>query len=344
MGAGLVLLVALFSRELGGVRGAQALAVGLLSTPARRILWNRWFLVAGLIAFAVALPNLAWEIRNRFPHLEQLANIRRNGRNVDLGALGFLGQQVLGMHPLSLPLWGGGLAWTLFGRDGRPFRFLGIAWLTVLVLLLLTGGRFYYLFPAHPILLAAGATGLEALFTRWRLTWAGPAYALLLALSGAVLAPATVPILAPADWIAWSRATGLSQPRIENRATALLLPQLFADRCGWREMAEVVTRAYFALSPEERARTAIFGNDYGQAGAIDLYGPGLGLPWHLASPEEVGLTTPRPIARFRPPERQGARRYSDAPGCKDFSCFGALTGRSGRDRQESAGGGRVPTG
>jgi hypothetical protein len=39
-----------------------------------------------------------------------------------------------------------------------------------------------------------------------------------------------------------------------------------------------VARVYRALPPEDRARAAIFGQDYGQAGAIDFYGPRLGLP------------------------------------------------------------------
>ena len=364
MGAGLVLLVAALTREMGGGRGAQSLAaltivvapfshifysflsmnaveplvwtgcalvalrivrtgkvtlwpwlgllagigllnkhtmlvfgvalgVGLLSTPARRLLWNRWFLLAGLVAFVLCLPNLIWEIRHHFPHLEQLANIRRNGRNVELDLLGFLGQQVLGMHPLALPVWAGGLVWTLFTRAGRPYRFLGVTWLAVLALLLASGGRFYYLFPAHPILVAAGATGLASLQARWRLRWPGPAYTALLLVTGAVLAPILLPILPPETQVAYQRLTGLTQPRIENRGTASPLPQLFADRCGWKEMAEAVARVYFSLAPEERKSTAIYGNDYGQAGAFDFYGPRLGLPKAIGGHLTYWLWGPR---------------------------------------------------
>jgi hypothetical protein len=60
------------------------------------------------------------------------------------------------------------------------------------------------------------------------------------------------------------------------------LPQLFADRFGWQEMAEAVAGAYRSLSPEEQKRARIFGQNYGQAGAIDLYGPALGLPKALS--------------------------------------------------------------
>jgi hypothetical protein len=44
------------------------------------------------------------------------------------------------------------------------------------------------------------------------------------------------------------------------------------------EMAEAVAKVFNGLPVDERAKTAIFGSDYGQADAIDYYGPRLGLP------------------------------------------------------------------
>ena len=69
----------------------------------------------------------------------------------------------------------------------------------------------------------------------------------------------------------------LGQPALENAPTGAL-PQLFADRFGWPEQVQAVAKAYQALPPEVRAKTAIWGNDYQQAGAVDFYGPALGLP------------------------------------------------------------------
>ena len=274
---GLLSGVGLESKQTMLVFGA-ALAIGLVSTPARRYLWNRWLVLAGAIALLLALPNLVWDVRHGFPHLEQLANVRRNGRDVALSPLAFLGQNLLGMHPAALPVWLAGLFWLLFGRDGTRYRPLGVAWVSTLAILLAARGRFYYLFPAQPMLLAAGGVALERLASRWRARWPFPAYAALLLVSGAALAPTLLPILPPETTITYLGATGLAQPPIEHRATASPLPQLFADRCGWREMAEMVARVYFALPEADRRKAAIFGNDYGQAGAIDFYGPGLGLP------------------------------------------------------------------
>jgi Dolichyl-phosphate-mannose-protein mannosyltransferase len=270
-----------------------AAVVGLALTPARRLMANRWFLLAGLVAFLVVLPNLVWEIRHGFPHLEQLANIRRNRRNVHLDVPGFLGMHALMAHPVALPLWVGGLGWLLFGREGRRYRALGLAWLVTLGALLATDGRFYYLFPAHPIAVAAGAVALERLVAASRFCWAGPAYAAVLLVTGAALAPITLPGLPPETYLAYSKATGLAQPKIENRGTASPLPQLFADRCGWPEMAEAVAKVYFSLPRGERAKAAIFGNDYGQAGAIDFYGPKLGLPKSIGGHLTYWLWGPR---------------------------------------------------
>ena len=96
-------------------------------------------------------------------------------------------------------------------------------------------------------------------------------------MTGALLGPTVVPILQPGAYARYTRALGIEQPRLENRATNAM-PQFFADRFGWPEMVATVARVYNALPPEARVKTAIFGNDYGQAGAIDFYGPRHGLP------------------------------------------------------------------
>jgi hypothetical protein len=74
-----------------------------------------------------------------------------------------------------------------------------------------------------------------------------------------------------------TKAIGLEQPAIETHKLGPL-PQIFADQFGWQEMAASVARVYNNLPPEVRARTAIFAQNYGQAGAIDLFGPQYGLP------------------------------------------------------------------
>ena len=268
------------------------LVLGLLLAPARRLLWSRWLWVGGAIAFLIFLPNLLWNIQHHFPFLELQANIRASGRDVPLGPVAFFVQEILLMHPLSLPIWLGGL-WFYFGTQaGRPFRAIGWAWIFTAAVIVTLSPRVYYLFPAFPVLFAAGGVLWEHLLARPRWTWLKFAYPVLMLLVAAVLAPLAIPVLAPETYVRYTKAIGLQQPRIE---TARLgpLPQIFADQFGWGEMAAAVGRVYNALPPDVRARTAIFAQSYGQAGAIDLFGPKYGLPPAISGHQSYFLWGPR---------------------------------------------------
>lgn len=265
---------------------------GLLLTPERRILWNRWFWIAGALAFQLFLPNLVWNIQHHFPFLELQENIRRSGRNVDLSLVSFFGEQALTMLPLSLPVWLAGL-WFFFGsRQGKTFRALGWSWVMALVLILALNPRVYYLWPAFPLLFAGGAVSCESWLASPRLRWVKAVYPVLLVVMGAMLAPIVIPVLSPENYIRYSAAMHLQQPRVENHKLGPL-PQLFADQFGWEEMTATVARFYNTLPQDVRAKTAIFGQNYGQAGAIDFFGPKYGLPPAISGHQNYFLWGPR---------------------------------------------------
>jgi hypothetical protein len=96
----------------------------------------------------------------------------------------------------------------------------------------------------------------------------------------AILAPLAIPILPPEKLQSYMQAIGVSPPRTETSHTAAL-PQLFADQFGWEEMVRSIARVYHTLSPGEQKRAAIFCQNYGEAGAIDFFGPKYGLPRHF---------------------------------------------------------------
>ena len=56
------------------------------------------------------------------------------------------------------------------------------------------------------------------------------------------------------------------------------LPQLLADRIGWEEKVKLVVSAYNSLSDEDKKQTIIAAGNYGQAGAIELFGKPYNLP------------------------------------------------------------------
>jgi hypothetical protein len=268
------------------------LVLGLLLTPQRRLLASRWLWIGGAIAFLIFLPNLLWNVQHHFPFLELQANIRASGRDVPLGPVAFFGQEILLMHPLTLPIWLGGL-WFYFRTEaGRPFRAIGWAWILAAAAIVSLSPRVYYLFPAFPVLFAGGGVLWEQLLARPRWTWLKVAYPALMLLGGAVLAPLAIPVLPPETYIRYTKAIGLEQPRIENHQLGPL-PQIFADQFGWDEMAATVARVYNGLPPDVRSRTAIFAQTYGQAGAIDLFGPKYGLPPAISAHQSYFLWGPR---------------------------------------------------
>jgi hypothetical protein len=265
-----------------------ALVAGLALTPQRKHLFSRWLWLAGALAFLLFLPNLLWNIQHHFPFLELQENIRRDGRNVSLTIGSFFGQEILAMLPLSAPVWIAGLWWLVRGR----YRALAFAWAIATALIFAMNPRVYYLFPAFPLLFAAGSVQFEGWLERPRLAWIKPAYCALMVLMGTLLAPTLLPILSPEAYIRYAAATHLQQPRIEN-ARLGPLPQLFADQFGWEDMAAAVARVYNSLPADIRPRTAIFGQNYGQAGAIDLFGPKYGLPPAISGHQNYFLWGPR---------------------------------------------------
>ena len=257
-----------------------AVAVALLLSPERRELLKPWIWLAGGIALLLFLPNILWQIRHGFPTLEDLENVRRTGKNVVLSPLEFVGQQILLLHPLLFPIWLVGLVSFLFGRLSR-LRVLGWIYVVLLAVMIAAKAKNYYLAPIYPMLFASGAVAVESWLARrpWsrgRL-WPQIALGMFVAAAGAILAPAILPILPPDKLLAYQRSLGIAPPKTEVRHEGPL-DQRLGDQFGWQELVADVAKVYHALPPEERARTGIFASNYGEAGALHLFGPAYGLP------------------------------------------------------------------
>ncbi len=248
------------------------LAVALVLTPLRRLLVRPGPWLAAGIAGVIFLPHLLWQAHTGFPTREFIENATRY-KNVALGPWQFLVGQFHEIHPLNAPLWLAGLVCLLFGRRSRPYRALGIVYLVAFVILAMQHSKPYYLGPAYPPLLAAGAIVVEGL--RW--TWLRPLVVSVLLLGGAALAPFAIPVLPVETFIAYQAALGVT-PRASERSRLGPLPQFFADRFGWEELTEAVAAAYRALPPAEQARVVIVTANYGEAGALRYLGRRLGLP------------------------------------------------------------------
>ena len=268
-----------------------AVVVGLLLTPARKFFLSRWLWFGGLVAALIFLPNVLWQIEHGWPTVEVLRNADKN-QNLPVSPLQFFAAQVQFMHPLNFPVWAAGLYFFLFDKRGRPFRALGYAFVLMLALMILLRAKVYYLLPFYPVLLAPGAVVVEGLIERIGWGWLRPATVGLLLAGGVLTGLLALPVLPVETFIRYQAALGLEPPRMEKFKLGAL-PQHYADMFGWEEMTEVVARVYHSLPEGERRRCAVFARNYGEAGAIDFFGPKYGLPKAIGKHQNYFLWGPR---------------------------------------------------
>jgi 4-amino-4-deoxy-L-arabinose transferase-like glycosyltransferase len=251
------------------------LAAGLVAARQWRRLRDPWLWAGVGVAALLFAPQIAWQMANGWPTAEFVRNATEH-KNISLSAVEFLSQQILNMNPVALPLWVTGLIALLAWRDFKPYRALGWAYPAVLALMLTQAAKPYYLGPIYPMLFAAGAAVLER-FSQERRRWLRPASLGLVLAAGAALAPLAKPLLPVDAYVRFAAALGV-KPGTDEKKTLGRLPQFFADMHGWRELAEAVSRVHRALPAEEQGRACVFGQNYGEAGAIDFYRKQLGLP------------------------------------------------------------------
>jgi hypothetical protein len=228
-------------------------------------------------------------------------NIRAEGRDVVLPAGQYFLQQTLLVHPLTAPIWLAGLIAFFVWPPLKPYRVLGWSYLVCYAVFFALHGKNYYLAPIYPMLLAAGAvlietalSGATADSSRSRLgRWLKPLIVVLLLAAGARLAPIVVPVLSPDKFIAYMKTLPFKLPVMEHSHERAVLPQWYADQFGWKEIVAETAAAWDQLNPDERRDCGIFAQDYGQAGAIDFFGPRYGLPASLSGHQTWFLWGPR---------------------------------------------------
>jgi hypothetical protein len=265
---------------------AGALAAGILVSPQRHLLLNRWFWLAALVAALIALPNLVWEFELGWPTVELLANAKRY-QHQPVTPLEFVWGQIQIVHPLLLPLWAAGLGFLLAGKRGARFRFLG--WTFVIQFAAFLRAKTYYLAPIYPMLFAAGAVAAEPR----RAGVAGGLIAVFV-IGFAPLAPYVLPVLPVEALPAYLEKLRMKEVRAETRKMGNV-PQVFADMLGWDELVAEIARVYASLAPEERRLAVIWGNSYDTAGAVDYLGRAYGLPKAISGHQNYYLWKPREL-------------------------------------------------
>ncbi len=245
------------------------IAAGVLFTPARRHLKSPWLWAGAALATLIVLPNLVWQIQHQFIGLRFTLSI--HARDIRIGRTGLLSfllsQLYANTNPAAIALWISGF-WVYARRqEGQGLRTL--AWMAAVPfgLFLVLQGRFYYPAPVYPMLIAAGVCQIE------RKREASPGQSLArqrgwqrylgLVVSSLLLIAIAMP-LAPVN-----SALG----RVETTVVSE-----YREEVGWQELTKTVAEIYQGLPAAERSQAGILAGNYGEAGAIDLYGPAYGLP------------------------------------------------------------------
>jgi hypothetical protein len=244
--------------------------VAIVLTPARRYLRSAWFWAGVTLALLIFLPNLAWQAQHQFISLDFLKHI--HVRDVSQGRTrGFLVQQFwLCVNPATLPLVFLGLWFYFVREEGKRYRALGWTYIATLALFMVAKARFYYMAPIYPVLIAAGSVLWGSWVQSLRPAGARVAEGVLwgaMLVGAAIFAPIVMPV-APIGSGLWNFTSKMHDQ--------------FREEIGWTDLAQTVARVYESLPTEERARTGILTGNYGEGGALNLYGPAYGLPRAMA--------------------------------------------------------------
>jgi hypothetical protein len=263
-----------------------ALTAGLLATPHRRVLRSAWPLIATGVALALLAPNIIWQTLHGWPIVEVLrgdlahrpgfqSGVALEFTDVARNAGAFAFEQILYTNAFAAPVWLAALVAPFTIPSLRDLRFVSVAYLVVFAAAIALAAKGYYIVGMYVSLFAIGAVAVE----RW-VRWLGMTLLAALSLSGIVAMPFSLPVLSVAQLIGYTHRLGLTG---RDGTPAHLVQPVFAEEFGWERLARDVAAVYFSLPVPVRMRTAIYADTYGDAGALDFFGPRYGLPPTISS-------------------------------------------------------------
>jgi hypothetical protein len=249
------------------------LGVGLMVAGPRRLLRSPWLWGGVLVAVLLWAPWLIWQARHGWPQVEVSSSIASGGSASSQPRWALLPFQFLLVSPVLAPVWIAGLVSLLRGSRLRTFRAFGVAWIFLVVTFLATGGKPYYLAGMFPVLLAAGSIQADGWLERGSRRRRSTLLWTLIALSGLVSATIALPLLPARD----------AGPVIAMNSDV-------GETIGWPDL----TRAVAGVYRRAGVGTVIFTSNYGEAGAVDRYGPTVGLPSAYSGHNAFGYWGPPP--------------------------------------------------
>jgi 4-amino-4-deoxy-L-arabinose transferase-like glycosyltransferase len=237
-----------------------ALLGGIAIAGPRRTFRSPWLWTGGLVAAAMWAPYLVWQARHGWPELTVSRGIANGASGTSTPRWLFLPEQVAIVGVFLAPVWIAGLVRLFRAPELRFARAIGWAYLLLAVVFVITSGKVYYLAGIYPVLLAAGAQPTLKWTRRGRRRLRRVSLALALALSALV----SVAIVLPVTPIRDLHNTGFEYD--------------IGETVAWPTYVREIATAWNRLPGSLRAHAAILTSNYGEAGAVDRYGPALGLP------------------------------------------------------------------
>ena len=250
----------------------------VLLTDKRKWLLNKNFYLSMLLGLAICSPNLVWQYVHHFPvmhHMDLLTNqqLKYNSRAE------FLSNQLLIALP-SFFIWLGGLWYIMMKKEGRKYMAIAFIYLGIIAILLYFNGKGYYAAAIYPTLMAFGGIWFSKLVSgKWFvwLRWVTPPF--MIFFTGLIL-PLVLPLMSPEKLAAFYQSIHVDKGSVlrweDHQQHAL--PQDFADMLGWKEMAEKTAKVYHSLPDSVKQQTMVYGDNYGEAGALSFYRKEFGLP------------------------------------------------------------------
>lgn len=267
------------------------LMTAFLFTKERRYYRSKRFWLAGGLALIIFSPYILWQIKHHFVSVEYYSNY--TSKLSELNPLEYLINQLMILSPLTAIFSLAGLYYFLFDREGRKYRVFGIAFLVITLLSMILGTRMTLTTPFYVILFAGGGRLAEKIcqFKGWK--GLAYVYTCLACLFGIFAVPLAKPMIPEAFYSRYASAMGQRTVKEMEKHPQGVLPQFYADRHGWPELAANAKKTFDMLNETEKRQACFFAFNYGEAAAINFFGKPLGLPEAVSGRNQYYVWGPR---------------------------------------------------
>lgn len=246
--------------------------IAILFSEHRKIYSNKYFYFGLLCCTLIFSPNLIWQIINGMPVFGHMSELNEQ-QLVNVNRLDFILDQFLMTFSASILM----LLGFVYLLKNENYRYLALTSFLVVLILFIVRGKSYYTIGVIPVLVASGAVGIERMMSSNFLRILLPLVMLVITIP---FLPLGIPTFKQAGMVQYFQKLednfGLTLGRRFEDGTIHSLPQDYADQIGWEELTQLTANAYNSV--KDKNKTLIYGENYGQAGAIAVIGKKYNLP------------------------------------------------------------------